>query len=237
MSTTWIYLLAATDHHALGAVRSLAALTAAAEGDHIWLRHEVHSASPHPALRQLPALATYQLDQQGLLFPQGKHTPIGRLPACDWQAIASFVPLNVPVSALPGEVSDRYEVRIVPSQTLQEASALRCTLAPWQQYADTAPALRLQQWRFAVSEKGEALVLGTPLPPLPGPCYWSRGDLLLPCGYDLELPVIAPLLARRLNAGSTHLICFDTEGNWEKMEKAHVLPATRSGIRLSKTDE
>jgi hypothetical protein len=108
------------------------------------------------------------------------------------------------------------------------------SLSVWQQYAATAPEVRLLGLRFAASANDQVLVLGTPLPPVPGKEYWSTHDLLLPAGFDFELPLAAGLLAAKLNPCNDAVLRFGTDGSWEKIPKEALVPASRSAARLTR---
>lgn len=235
MITERVLLLAEAQRAALGTVRAELGLRAAAEpaAGHLWLRG-LPATGPLPlALRQLPALARYDADAEGGLFPAGRPTPTGRLPPLAWQPLAAFIPLDLPTAALPGQLPAPVPVRLVPSPRPQPAAALLTSLAAFKSYADTAPAVRLAGLRFAASARGQALVLGIPLPPLPGQEYWRSADLLLPAGFDFEVSLLAELLASRLNPSAEDVLLFDETGHYEVIAAAHLHPATRSAVRLT----
>jgi hypothetical protein len=111
--------------------------------------------------------------------------------------------------------------------------ALLTSFEAWRTYAEAAPEIRLRGLRFAVSAERQVLLLGAPLPPLPGQEYWQQAGLLLPAGYDLEVPLLAPLLTSRLTSDSEALVLFTAEGGWALVPMAHLVPATRSAVRLT----
>ncbi|MDJ0364648.1 hypothetical protein QMK33_05745 [Hymenobacter sp. H14-R3] len=231
--TERILVLAEAQRAALGTVRDQPGLLVAADAGQLWLRG-LPATGPLPlALRQLPALAAYVADAAGRLFPAGRPTPTGRLPLLAWQPITAFVPLELPTAALPGQPPALVPVRLVPSAQPRPGAALRTSLAAWQAYAETAPAVRLACLRFAVSSHGQALLLGTPLPPLPGQEYWLASGLLLPAGFEFELPIAAPLVAAQLTHGGERFVLFEATGQYEVVPTAQLHPATRAAIRLT----
>ncbi len=230
----WILVLAHKDAATVGAVRDMPGLRAAMHGEELWLRGITIAGRAELKLQQLPALQTYMLDEQDRLFPPGKPTPIGQLPHARWQTLQEFIPVTLPVSAMPGALPAPYPIQLAPSSTPQEGDALLTELAVWKTYAEGAPLARLQPLRFAVSESNAVLVVGTPLPPVPGREYFLRGNILLPCGYDFDPPVIASLIARKLNPQGQDLLLFDMDGQWEQIPLEYFVPCTRSAIRLTK---
>jgi hypothetical protein len=79
--------------------------------------------------------------------------------------------------------------------------------------------------------------MGNPLPPVPGRGYWERDGILLPNGYDFELPLVAGLLAGKLNAGRDSVLFFNADGSWEKILSGDFVAATRSAVRLTEGEE
>ena len=229
-----ILVLAARDREALGAVRCLPGLRVAESEGALWLRGIDTDAKPDLRLRQLPAVQTYLLDEEDYLFPPGGFTPVGKLADRPWVPLAAFIRPELPTSALPGKGFVPHPVRLVPSGRAEAGGALVTDLSVWQQYAATAPEVRLQGLHFAASERGQVLVLGTPLPPVPGKEYWSTHNLLLPAGFDFELPLAAGLLAAKLNPRNDAVLRFHPDGSWEKIPRETLVPASRSAARLTR---
>jgi len=230
-----IIILAARDREALGAVRCLPGLRVAEAEGQLWLRGIQTDVTPDLRLRQLPAVQTYLLDEAGYLFPAGGLTPVGKLNEMHWTPLAAYIRPELPTSALPGKAEvGQYPVRLVPSGRAEAGGALVTDLAVWRQYAATAPEVRLQGLRFAASENDQVLVLGAPLPPVPGKEYWLTHNLLLPAGFDFELPLAAGLLAAKLNPRNDAVLRFGADGSWEKIPKEALVPASRSAARLTK---
>ncbi|MGI4759170.1 MAG: hypothetical protein ACRYF0_00585 [Janthinobacterium lividum] len=233
MRTERVFVLAAADRQTLGGVRAVPGLQAAEAAGELWLRGLPATGELPLVVRALPATAAYELDAQGRLFPLGSLTPTSQLATLTWQPIQAFVPLQVPTAALPAQGAPRYQVRLVPSARAEAGAALLTTFATWHAYAATAPEIRLTGLRFAVAADHRVLLLGTPLPPVPGQEHWLREGLLLPAGFDFEAPLLAPLLARQLNAATDALLLFAADGRWERIASENILPVTRSAVRLT----
>ncbi|MEM1318631.1 MAG: hypothetical protein AAGG75_00175 [Bacteroidota bacterium] len=226
--TELILRLAASQLDSLGTLRHYTELRLAHDGDWLWLRG-LPSTSLPLAMQQLPAQARYRLDAEGLLFPLGQKTPTGRLPQLNWQPLPEALPVELPPSALPAEIRTHCPVRLQPTDTPHPGFALCCQLQHWKSFGETAAQARLEQLRFAVSENNQVLIIGQPLPPLPGKEYWRRGQLLLPAGFDLEWPIIAPLL----HDDAQSYLLLDKAGNAQEVELDCFVAARRSAIRLS----
>lgn len=229
-----IIVLSLADKAALGSVRCLPGLQAAEEDGFIWVCGINALDNLDLRIRQLPGLHTYTLDANNNLFPPGGLTPVGKLKPLKWVPVAEYITVKLPISALPGSVGSQHAIRLTPSGRTQEGNALLTDLATYQRYAEAAPLVRLQQTRFAVSEKNKVLIIGTPLPALPGREYVLQDTLLLPCGFEFDPPAISELVIARLDPSKGSLLLFDTDGSWEMIPKNAFMPSTRSAIRLTK---
>jgi hypothetical protein len=229
-----IIVLSQADKAALGSVRCLPGLQAAEDEGFIWVRGINALGNIDLRIRQLPGLHTYTLDADNNLFPPGGLTPVAKLKPLKWVPIAEYITVKLPVSALPGKVSLQHIIKLIPSGHSQEGNVLLTDLATWKTYAETAALVRLQQTRFAVSENNKVIIMGTPLPALPGKEYVLQDTLLLPCGFEFDPPAISELVIARLDPSKESLLLFDTDGTWEKVPKNAFMPSTRSAIRLTK---
>jgi hypothetical protein len=229
-----IIVLSHTDKTVLGSVRCLPGLQAAEDDGFIWVRGIEAVEKIDLRIRQLPGLHTYTLDAEGNLFPPGALTPIGKLKPLKWVPLAEYITVKLPVSALPGKIGQQHMLRLIPSGRSQEGNALLTELSIWKAYAETAPLVRLQQNRFAVSENNKVLITGIPLPALPGKEYVLQDTLLLPCGFEFDPPAISELVFTRLDPSKESLLLFHTDGTWEKIPVTGFVPATRSAVRLTK---
>lgn len=234
MMTEHVLVLAVADREALGRVRHLPGLEVAEAAGQLWLRGLPATGELPLPVRGLPAVAVYVVDNEGRLFAPGQRTPTARLPAgLVWQPIRAFVALELPTAALPAQSAPAYRVRLGASARAEAGVGLLTTLAAWHAYAETAPEIRLRALRFAVAADGRVLLLGPPLPPLPGQELWQHAGLLLPAGFDLAAPLLAPLLRQKLQAAADDVLLFAADGSWERVPAAAILPVTRSAVRLT----
>ena len=230
----WVLTFKKSDLPHLAAVRCWPGMSAAETETEVWLRCPMQHADLDQALRALPAMYSYRQDAQGLLFPMGGSTPVSKLPELDWLPMKQFILVELPGAALPAQLTQDYALQLLPSSEYHSGAALKVKLADWQAYAETAPEIRLAALHFALSATGDVLVMGEPLPPLPGVEYWLRGSILLTAAYDLEWPLLADLFNQRENSKGSYFMLFEKDGSWQKIEKRCFVPASRAGIRQSK---
>jgi len=224
--------LASKDKHLLGTVRCLPNLQALDIDQNIWLSG-IDAQNVSLLLQQLPCIGRYYVDAQKRLFPVGGLTPIETLAEGKWQAIQQFIPAEIPSAAFSGKTDKQSTIRLVPAETERKAAALLVDLVTWKKYVAGAPQIRLDQLKFAVSATNETLIVGYPLPPIPGKAYWQKGFLLIPNGYDFDLSNMASLLNIALNKEQNAYLLFQEIGTYQKVYLEQLVPTTRSAVRLS----
>ena len=217
----------------LGTVRCMEGLRAAEEEYCIWIRGINALLEMDKELLRLPATHTFIIDEQNNLFLPGGLTPVAILKALEWRALTEFITVEAPTAALPGKTNDKITLKIIPSAIVRKGAALLTTLHVWKQYAETASETRLFATRFAVAEKNQVLIVGDPLPSLPGIEYWQTGDVLLPSGHDFELSIMQEFVNKKLNENKSAVILFDKDGSWQKIDKSFFVISKRSAIRLT----
>jgi len=230
-----VFKINKADLNSLGTVRCISGLLVAEEDNTIWLRGINETINTDTRLKQLPVKNTFIVDENNMLFVPGGLTPIDQLKEMQWQALSSFIKVELPVSVLPGKPGKQITIKVIPSDSAKEGAALLTNLSDWKKYSETASAVRLNRLRFAVSDKEKVMIMGNPLPPLPGMEYWISNDILLPAGFDFEIPLTALFIRERLNKNRDAILVFDMEGGLERIEKTYFVPAKRSAVRLTKT--
>ncbi len=227
-----VITLALKDRDLLGNIRTQTGLSAKEVDDFIYVRGIPEN--PNIAIKKLPALNTYTLSKSGELFPIGKSTPVAVLDGSGWISIQEYIEVEPPLSALPGVIDKRYTMSLLPSEMGRTGSAILTSFETWINYAESAPGIRLEKLVFAVSEHKEVLIMGNPLPAIPGQEFWASERFLIPCGYDFEYPVLTQLFQEKISQNQHSYIMLSADGNMEIIPEQCFVKATRSAIRLSK---
>ncbi len=229
-----ILVLAKKDKEALGTVRCYPNARAATDDESIWVRGFPVSENADLKIKQLPVLHTFFLGEDDHLFPPNATTPIGKLKRLPWVSLESFVTVEIPVAAFPGRLQTKYNIRLVRSENPQEGNALLTNLSQWKKYAEHAPLARLKKLKFAVSDDNKVLVLGNPIAPIPGKEFWLRNNILLPCGFDFEIPLVSVFVSKNLNPENDSILIFEKDNEWEKIPLDYFIEGKRSAVRLTK---
>jgi len=232
MQTEIVITIALKDRKLLGNIRTFPGLSVRDVDDIIYVRGITDN--PSIRIKKLPTLNTYTLSKSGELFPIGKSTPVAVLKDLEWIPLQEYIEVAPPVSALPGATDRKYSMALVPSDSERIGTAILTTLDNWKNYAESAPDIRLEKLSFAVSEHKKVVIMGTPLPALPGKEFWASERFLIPCGFDFEFPLLKELFQKKITQTNSGRILLSTDGHIEIIPDYNFVKATRSAIRLTK---
>lgn len=231
----WVATMAAEDAVHLGRCRTRTGWRVAVQGADLWLRLPVEDAEARSRLNRLPCRQRYLLEGGGTaLRPEDARLPTARLPdGLEWIELRTLLRPTVGGFALPARAPDPVELAPVRATAPRPAVGALLESACWRQWAEEVAAVRLAPLRFALADDGRVLVLGQPLPPLPGRPLVAEGPWLLPAGWRFPQPGDAARLAERASLGPRDLGLVHPDGTWERLEGGVFVTATRSAIRLS----
>lgn len=224
----WVMQLSLRDRKAIEPLRNQPRLLVALRGEEIWLRGIFAEEMPAAPWQFLPALHTWRLSEEEWLFCPGDSTPEMHLPDLDWEPAAQHFLVEFPLPGLGGMLPAREPVKVVASTSMQEAQALLLSLSALIDWAEQTPDFRWQGLSFAASAEGRAIVIGHPLPPLLGIACWLSEPLILPCGFQVEPAIAAPLLFPDRDKNDFFL--FD-QGRWHRLSAVQFQKLSRSALR------
>jgi len=232
MSRPWTITLE-HDLESVASLRCEPGLELGSQQNQLWLKSDGSVLIDSLSVKQLPATARYYVDEEKRLFRLGEITPCGVLPDLTWEPIAQAISIEKPIAAMPAEVLSNLPVELVQARQERESEALLLPFSVLATWVEDAPAFRMEKLRFAVSERGEALVVGKPLPPLPGQAFWRERSLLFPAGYALRIPELAIILEKKIKTqyADSQMIVFHADASWEVVNKADFQPLSRSAVR------
>ena len=217
---------------AVAAIRLTAGVRACVVGEELWLRGEEAGEEIEGALDRVAPAGWYSVMADGGLVARGRLLPEGYLPQAEWVPLVELVRPVVESGALPGTVGSRVGVRLVRSSEEVGANVLVTTLAAFAEYAEGAPAVRLERLRFACD--GERVVIwGAPLPPLPGERLAERAGVAAPCGFAWRPAVDAGSLRRVLGLAEGELALLAVSGSWQRVGAEAFVKARRSAVRFT----
>lgn len=228
------------DERALDPLRLAEGVEAARCDDGWWVRGPVPASATEKLQRALPAEARFEWLEGDRLRLPGARVPCGRLPVeAVWTLLPELIPLALPSASPSARLDRKPTLRLVRGGAETAPDGLLLGLEAWSRWAVEAPAVRLQPLRFAVTagegaSGARALVLGQPLPPLPGQRLVSRAGIVVPAGWTWYPAVDASVVRRTLRLRADEIALWSGEDAMVAIIPAEaVVPASRSAVRLT----
>lgn len=219
----------------LARIRHWRNLKAASEGNTFWVKDLDYAQAHATEVQSIPFKTIfYQRDNQ--LFPLRSRLPDRNVPALLWTPIDRALIIKLP--ALNHNyfgITEQLSIRLTASHAEADATAMVTTQSLAATYIANAPAIRLEQIRWALLDTDRVFLLGTPLLPIPGDTYWTRKDLLLPSGLDFELPLLTDAIQKKISPTRDNWVVWHRDHSYSLIPKETVMPLSRSSFRLSTT--
>lgn len=184
-------------------------------------------------LRVLPEVKRYSVNSAGQLFPHGRRLPNGLLPNGPWRSLDSLLILQPQVAALAGQAPSSIPIRLIRSQTPEPCSLILTKINALVTYAQSAPQCRLLPLQFAMNNQGQALILGQPLPSIPGDLFARNGCVAYPAGFQLTPKLDQTSLQIILCLVPGDLALFSEDGQFQIVPEHQCLPVTRANVIAS----
>ena len=202
--------------------------------NHIWLQGEDLEEQLRAQLLRIPDILLFHVEVDRQLIPLGATVPNGYLPSGDWILIRNWCSVRLPVAAYSGETHPTVLITIVRSAECQEANTLVADFADWRRFVETAPSIRLRNLKFAVHESGKTMIVGSPLPPIPGLFLYAEQGIAVESGWRVEPRVEPQILAHSLKLGGNDIAWIQRTGEVEVVLANDFCPATRSAVRRTR---
>jgi hypothetical protein len=202
-------------------------------GDLLWLRGPAWEETLDQALRAMLGCERYAVDDAGLIAPRGDALPVAELPAGPWTLLREYFRLQLPPRKFAAPLPAPAPLTLAPCHAPQPANLLLASLATWQLYVESAPAVRLKLWSFAVREGRRVAVRGVPLPPLPGVACIEVEGVAVPAGWTWSPPLEAAVVRTLLGLAAGDVALLQPDGSYEVIAGEDFVAATRSAVRLS----
>ena len=217
----------------LSQIRVWNTLRMAIDENDIWVRGIPPNQLYSPEIRSIPFKKIYY-QQDNALFLLGGNLPEARLKtSLLWSPISKALPVEAPTYNFNYfGVQERVDFKLVASTTEQEAKALIVELNVLEKYIVKAPAIRLKGIQWTIINR-KALLVGSPLLPIPGKSYWQRHQFLLPSGYDFEYPELSDYYRKNLQQTHEQYIILQPDNTYFKITDEQLKPLSRSSFRLS----
>jgi hypothetical protein len=225
------------DGHALvvlGHLRKHSDVQTLTEADCIWLRGASLNEQICTLLRSLPDAECFVVLPDNQLAHWNETVPRATLPEGLWQPILKSLTVMLPAALFAPRIEPSVPLRLARSAFPIEGNLLRTTWKTWRDYAIAASQIRLNQLSFAASPS-EALVRGTPLPPIPGELFVEAGGVAIPLGWRTDPELDAQSIRRLIEAAEETMVLLHENGSVELILESAFVRATRSAVKMSDT--
>ncbi|HTB83795.1 MAG TPA: hypothetical protein VK742_09095 [Candidatus Sulfotelmatobacter sp.] len=230
----WAICIARDDAASLAALRLVNGIELAEQEAEIWIRgHRVEEAL-EAKLSALPARGRYELMASNQLRQEGRRIPSGRLPELSWLPLNMWLQVEPPVAALPAQAVPAATLQLVRSTEERISELLLTSFEDFHRFTAQAAQVRLERLQFAADSKGNVLVRGAPLPPLPGKRFVLYGAVAVPAGFAWQPAVSDEILARYFNVSGHDLALWNEDGTFLRLHGEQFVAVTRSAVRATK---
>jgi hypothetical protein len=208
----------------LGQIRHWSNLKLATEENQIWIKNFTELQLKSNLLHSIPFIKIYHV-KDNLLFPKGSLLPLKKMPNLLWSPIERI--LSVELSDYNHNffgVNQSLDIKLKNSDEEQRATALFVKTAKATDYIRNASSIRLKPLKWIIIDDEYALIFGEPMLPIDGETFWQSGNFIFPLGFDLEFPLLARSIEKKLTIGSELFIWWKTKESYCFIEKNSLKP-------------
>ena len=205
---------------ALYSLRKWPQLKMATDKGLIWLKGLLQSDMESPDLLRIPMLERYCL-KNTRLYPLGKQLPKMVAPTLLWSDLQRGLRVELPAENFNYfGVDQTHRLELVASTTPKPVTASIINLKLLETYLYDAPQVRVAGLRWLLLGTTEALVVGTPLLPVPGRDYYQMGCFLIPAGFAFRYANLVSTYERGLSDARSYLYLVNEDGGFSKVRRA-----------------
>lgn len=233
--TTWVVRLPSAQAALLGPMRLVEGICVRVDGADLWLKCDQLNSALLQRIRMIPDAELFTLRQNRGLTRPDSIVPCDRLPEGEWQPLKHWLQLVIPQAGFAPSIQTKVSLTLVRTSIPQPANVLLTDWSVWKSFAVNAPAVRLQQLAFAVSNDWQVLIAGTPLPPISGKHFVESHGIMVPTGWRFEPDVEHRVVSAILSLSTADFAIFREDGSYERLSRSSFVQASRSAVRA--TDE
>lgn len=217
----------------LKAIRHWRGVKMAMQDKYVWLKGFSGKDLQDVALRSLYGLELFEQKGDYLYYLEA-HLAEAKAPHLLWTPIEKGLPVEKPLPN-PNYFGLSSQITIQLQATEQEKSPFG-VLTSMEQLADYlvgASSVRLKSLDWTILNQQQALILGTPLLPIPGQTFWRLHQHLIPTGWHFNYPSLAKSLQAQ-TASNGQWMLWHKDASYTLIEQQATMPLRRSSFRLSR---
>jgi hypothetical protein len=218
----------------LGNIRPWQNLKVGIEAGFIWIKDFDYAQIHSVEVKSIPYKTIYY-EKQSKLYLLNSLLPSRNLPNVLWTPIDRAIAVKLPnFNHNFFGWQENISIQLLPSETEQEARVMLTSISHLNQYIETAPSIRLEKIKWLILNNYKVCLMGNPLLPIDGEVYWQNKNMLLPVGYNFELPLLMDTINEKLNPHNDCWIIWKADNTYALMEKNNFEGLSLSSFRLSK---
>jgi hypothetical protein len=233
VSTRWAVAVPLKQAAATAPLRTVPGIEVCVTDDRLWLRGTQWTDDLDRSFRKILGAERFHQKTDGQLVPWSRILPTARLPDGAWRSLSTWLQPVLPTTVYPSTIGKQAALHLVRTYVERDANVLRVDTHAWRNYAATAPRVRLLHLAFAVSEDGQVVIRGLPLPPLQGAQFVEVNGIAAPTGWTWTPALDAASLRQSIGITDGGLAMFTLEGTCDVIEADNFVRATRSAVRLT----
>lgn len=183
-------------------------------------------------LRRVADLELFEVRDNNNIAIVDKLVPVADVPTVTWRTLADEIDVSVAAPRFAPARAAAVSLQLVRSHHVSHPTGWYGPWEIWEAYAITAPRIRLDRLEFATSSEGRVVVLGTPLPTLPGTQLVESAGVLIAAGWTWSPPLDPPLVRQILGlADGERALWLANSTSWERLSAEAFVPARRESVR------
>lgn len=205
-----------------------------AESDEkIWVKG--FEVAQYEAMLQQPIVfSEWRFSVAGKLYQFGRSLPDMKTPQLNWLPIKQLFEVEWPIIQSNRTVGlPTLKIGLIPSTKEQNAGAQKISIDVLEEYLLKNIAFRTQDHQWTLLNGKEALIVGNPLLPLVGTCYWKSYNHWIPLGYELNYPEGLYLLDQKENSDNESFFLWRENDRYAVIEKEAFSRLSLASFRLT----
>lgn len=235
---TWLIRLASAEFKAaqfvgLGGMASYASLA----GD-TWVKLTAPASLVRSQLLALPGERWQEVE--GRLYTAASRVPARRTPTCEWVSANAWFQTELPRAGVAGRFGDAYrrEICLVRGGVEKQPVAIKTNIDALSDWTASAADQHLSQLRWLTSSREPAtcLVMGRPLPLVPGKLFVESERVLYPAGFCWQ-PNVDPRTVRQVfGVPAGDWLYLESNDNFQVIADDLFTGLTRGSVRSCLSD-
>jgi len=229
----YFFAIRKEQEHLLADIKNWASIKVAFDEDMIWMTGLNWNQIQSSTVKGIPHAYRWY-EKEGMLYKLGSVLPDRKSPSFLWTPIKRALKVQLPdYNCNFFGIENGLTISMIETKEPKEISVVCCKLEILQSYLRTAPSVRLKNMQWCIVDNEMALIMGTPLLPLPTEDYWVRKNFIFPVGYDLDISLLQREIDEKINPTAQYWVVWNHDASYFLIEKGNLAPLSLSSFKAS----